>query len=236
MGYIGESVRLFASPDTDADGQQVSNTWLIDGKPIDSALFTPTEARKHRVTLLQNDGQNAPNSIDSAVVEITPRDIPVIYPDYPKAIITGRSLSIDDIGISSDWKFQIGDRYDSRWTAGDVGEQELRLYWFNENEPVYFRSYPIQVKSPLTFDSTRTTLKINFTPANPEVIVNAPDLNRSSNEVRFTWYAEDGQIMGYGPQIELTLSEGENLFTVVAKDIDTKGSEAVETDLLIITE
>ncbi|HKK25905.1 MAG TPA: PKD domain-containing protein, partial [Gracilimonas sp.] len=236
VGYIGESVSLFASPERDIDGQFVSNTWLVDGEPIEGKQFTPTEARKHRVTLLQNDGQNAPNSVDSAVVEITPKDIPDIYPLIPKGIIAGKSLTTDEIGITSDWKFRSGSSYRSLWTSETVGKQDLNIYWFEDDTPVYFRSFPIQVKPVLSFDSTRTTVEFNFTPANPELIINAPALNRSLNEVRFTWYSENGQILGYGPQIELTLDEGENAFIVRAEDIDTKGSEAVETDLIIITE
>lgn len=234
--FIGEPVTLFSSPDRDADGQSVTDTWLIDGQPIDGNVFTPTEARKHRVTLLQDDGQNAPNSIDSAVVEITPRDIPLIYPKYPRSIIAGQSLSIEELDISSDWRFPNGNQYTSSWTADQTGIQDLRIYWFFEGDPIYFRAYPINIKPPIAFEQPQTTIELAHTPANPEKIISAPALNRNVNEVRFTWLTEDGQILGNGPQIELTLTEGENRFKVRAADLNTKGSQPVETDLIIITD
>ncbi|MFP8488074.1 PKD domain-containing protein [Gracilimonas sp. Q87] len=235
-GYIGEPITLFASPDRDADGQAVTNTWLVDHQPLNGNVFTPTEARKHRITLLQDDLQNAPNSVDSAIVEITPKNIPEIYPRYPKAIISGYSLTTEELGISSDWRFQNGTAYRSSWTARETGEQELRIYWFYENEPIYYRAFPINIKPALSFEQTQSTIQADFTPANPEKIIDAPALNRSAKEVRFTWFTEDGQIVGYGPQTELALSEGENRFKVIAEDIDTKGSQAAETVLIVIAE
>jgi hypothetical protein len=77
---------------------------------------------------------------------------------------------------------------------------------------------------------------LNFTPANPEVIVDAPAVNRTLSEVRFTWLTTDDRVIGYGPQMELTLTKGENRFKVKAEDIDTKGSQPVETTLIIIAE
>lgn len=236
VGYIGEEIRLIASPDRDTDGQTVSNSWKIDGQPIDDNVFKPTEARKYNITLLQNDGQNALNSIDSAIVQVTPKDIPRIFPNYPGSIITGRSLTINELGISSDWKFQTENGFNTTWTARNIGMQELRLYWFNEGDPVYFRSFPIHIKPVLAFDSTQTNLELNFTPANPEVIVNAPSINRSLSEVRFTWLTSDDQVLGYGPQMELNLAKGENRYKVKAEDIDTKGSQSVETTLIIMAE
>jgi hypothetical protein len=236
VGYIGEAITLFASPNRDADGQSVINTWKIDGQPIESNVFTPTEARKYLITLLQNDGQNAPNSIDSAIVQVTPKDIPRIFPNYPKSIITGSSLSINELGISSEWRFRNGKGFNTSWTARDTGKQELRLYWFKEGDPVYYRTFPIQVKPVLSFDNPRSNQRLNFTPANPEVIVDAPAVNRTLSEVRFTWLTTDDRVIGYGPQMELTLTKGENRFKVKAEDIDTKGSQPVETTLIIIAE
>lgn len=236
VGYIGEPVSFFGSPDRDIDGQSVSNTWLVNNEPIDGNVFTPTEARKYRITLLQDDRQNAPNSIDSAVVEITPKDIPRIYPKYPGSVITGQSLNIDEIGLNSAWRFQRDNSFSNTWTATKAGDQSLRIYWFKDDEPIYFRSFPIVVKPILSFDNEETTIKVDNTPANPEVIIEAPAINRSIHTVRFTWLSSEGQMLGYGPQMELTLTEGENKFIVRAEDIDTKGSQTVETTLIIVTE
>ncbi|MDZ7806595.1 MAG: PKD domain-containing protein [Gracilimonas sp.] len=233
--YIGEPITLTGNPNRDADGQTVTNTWKVDGRTLNGNTFTPTEPRKHRITLLQDDGQNAPNSVDSAVVEITPKDIPQIYPKYPKAIITGQTLTIEEVGINSDWSFRSGNGFSSTWTTNELGDVQIELHWFYDGEPIYYRTFPITVKPPLAFDETQKTIQLAHTPANPEKIIDAPAINRSAKEVRFTWLTEDGQTLGYGPQMELTLIEGENRFKVRAEDIGTKGSQPVETELIIIT-
>ena len=233
--YIGEEVFLRASPNQDQDGDPVTNQWVIDGKPIEGASFIPKKAEKHRITLLQNDGRGAPNSVDSAVVEITPKDIPKIDPDYPRSIIQNRAITLSELDIPSEWRFSVNDNFTERWVANTVGADSLNLYWFLNGEPIWYRKFPITIMEKLSAVQERQTIQLDWNPINPKTILDAPEVNRKTSEVKYTWF-QNGEMIGFGAQQEVPLKEGENKFTIRVEDLRVADSEPIETEVVIITE
>lgn len=233
--YVGEEIFLRASPDQDEDGDPVTDQWVVNGNPIDGASFIPERAGKHRITLLQDDGRGAPNSVDSAVVEVSPKDIPKIDPDYPRFITQNNVITLDELNIPSDWRFSVNGNFTNRWVANTAGPDSLDLYWFLDGELIWYRSFPINVKEELQAQQAQQTIRLDWNPVNPRIILDAPEINRNTSEVKYTWF-QDGEVIGFGAQQEVPLKEGENRFTVMIEDLRVAYSEPIETELIVISE
>lgn len=233
--YVGEEIFLRASPNQDEDGDPVTNQWVIDGNPIEGSSFIPEKAEKHRITLFQDDGREAPNSVDSAVVEITPKDIPKIDPDYPQSITENNAITLNELDIPSDWRFSVDGNFTDRWVANTAGTDSLNLYWFLDGEAIWYRKFPITVKEELRASEAQKTIQLDWNPINPKTILDAPEVNRNTSEVKYTWF-QNGEMIGFGAQQEVPLKEGENRFTVMIEDLRVAHSEPVEIELVVITE
>ncbi|MEX2478835.1 MAG: PKD domain-containing protein [Gracilimonas sp.] len=233
--YVGEEIFLRASPNQDEDGDPVTNQWVINGNPIEGSSFIPTKAEKHYITLLQDDGRGAPNSVDSAIVEVTPKDIPKIDPDYPRSILENRAITSRELDIPSDWRFSVDGNFTDRWIANTAGADSLNLYWFLDGEAIWYRAFPITVKEELRASQEEQTIQLEWNPINPKTILDAPEVNRNTSEVKYTWF-QNGEVIGFGAQQEVPLKEGENRFTVLVEDLRVENSAPVEIDLIVITE
>ncbi|MBD3615986.1 MAG: PKD domain-containing protein [Gracilimonas sp.] len=233
--YVGEEIFLTGSPDQDIDGDRVTNQWLINGRPIQGSSFIPKKPKKYYITLLQDDGQGAPNSVDSTIVEITPKDIPKIDPDYPKAIIKGRAITLNELNIPSGWRFSVNNNFTDRWVAQTAGADSLNLYWFLDGKAIYSRKFPITVKEKLGFAQSTTIIEMDWNPVNPSTILDAPEVNRKTSEVKYTWFQNE-EIIGYGAQQELPLAQGENRFSIQVEDLRVAHSTPAEAEIIIITE
>lgn len=233
--YVGEEIFLRASPDQDEDGDPVTDQWVINGNPIEGSSFIPKKAEKYRITLLQDDGRGAPNSVDSAVVEVTPKDIPKIDPEYPRSITQNNVITLSELDIPSDWRFSVDGNFTDRWVANSVGADSLNLYWFLNEEAIWYRKFPITVKEELRALQDQQTIQLDWNPINPQTILDAPQVNRNTSEVKYTWF-QNGEMIGFGAQQEVPLKKGENRFTVLIEDLRVAHSEPIETEIVIITE
>lgn len=233
--YVGEEIFLRSSPEQDEDGDPLTDQWIINGNPIEGASFIPKKAGKHRITLLQDDGRGAPNSVDSAVVEVTPKDIPKIDPDYPRSITQNNAITLSELNIPSDWKFSVEGNFTDRWVANTAGADSLNLYWFLDGEAIWYRKFPITVKEELKASQAQQTIQLDWNPINPKTILDAPEINRNTSEVKYTWFQDD-KMIGFGAQQEVPLKKGENKFTVLIEDLRVAYSEPIETEIVIITE
>jgi hypothetical protein len=236
--YLNRVVQLSGGPQVDRDGDQLTSVWKVNGMPLEGSSFTPTELKRYRVTLLQDDGRGISNSIDSAVVDIIPIGHPEINPEYPSRISLGGSMSISELGIpnQNDWKFAVNGEYLTRWEAESPGETEFVLMWFYENLPTSPVAFPITVSEPLQFVSASDSLRnAEWNPANPFTVIQAPEVNREVSNVKFTWL-KNGDEIGTGYRINLPVQKGENRFTLRVVDLQVEQSSPVETEIIIITE
>ncbi|MEX0844466.1 MAG: PKD domain-containing protein [Balneolaceae bacterium] len=236
--YINREVNLTGGPEFDDDGDRLSSQWKVNGQLIQNSTFTPTEVKNYRITLIQDDGRGVSNSVDSAVVEIIPIGHPEIDPEFPSKISLGGIISIENLQISDsdDWKFFVDGSYQGTWTAESTGNDSLQLTWFFENRPTSTISYPITVYEPLQFISEADTVRTaEWNPANPHTVITAPEVNREIPEVNYTWF-KDGEEIGSGVRINLSIQEGENRFKVRVKDLFVKQTKPIETELKVIAE
>jgi len=236
--YLNREVTLSGGSDTDRDGDQLTRLWKVNNQPLEAATFTPTELKKYRVTLVQDDGRGISNSVDSASVDIIPIGHPEINPVYPSQLSLGGSISLSSLGIPNqeDWKFFIDDQYQTTWMAESPGQTELTLTWFFEELPTSTVTFPITVSEPLQFVSDADTVRnAEWNPANPYTVIRAPEVNRDISRVKFTWFKDDQEI-GSGYRINLPVQQGENRFRVQVMDLQVKQSSPVETELVVITE
>lgn len=236
--YINSAITLTGGPETDEDGDRLQSTWKVNGKTIQGSSFTPNEVKNYRITLVQDDGRNVSNSVDSAIVEIIPIGHPEIHPEYPSKINLGGRITMRDLQIpkASDWKFSRNGNYQTSWTAEKSGQDSLQLTWFFENQPTATVSYPVTVYEPLQFISASDTVRTaEWNPANPYTVVMAPDVNREISEVTYTWL-KDGEEIGTGVRINLPIEEGINRLVVRIKDLYVAQSSPVEMELKVIAE
>lgn len=236
--YINSEITLSGGPESDEDGDPLSSTWKVNGKTIQGSSFTPNEVKKYRITLVQDDGRKVSNSIDSAIVEIIPIGHPEIHPEYPSKISLEGQISISDLQIPKaiNWKFSRDGRYETVWTADNIGQDSLQLSWFFENRPATNVSYPVTVYEPLRFISEADTVRTaEWNPANPTTVVMAPEVNREISEVTYTWL-KNGEDIGTGVRINLPVQKGANRIKVRVKDLYVAQSEPIETKLNVVAE
>ncbi|WP_421774378.1 PKD domain-containing protein [Gracilimonas sp.] len=236
--YLNREVQLSGGPDTDRDGDRLTQQWKVNNRIISDSTFTPAKLGEYRITLIQDDGRGISNSVDSAVVYIIPIGHPDIDPDYPQQISFGGSLSIRDLKIPrpDDWKFVADGEFQNDWMADTPGPDSLHLMWFYEQRPTSSVKFPIVVSEPLRFVSEADTVRnAEWNPANPVTVIRAPEVNREVSQVKFTWL-KDGEEIGVGYRISLPVQQGENRFRVRVRDLQVKQSSPVETEMVIITE
>ncbi|HBQ60394.1 MAG TPA: hypothetical protein DD671_12440, partial [Balneolaceae bacterium] len=125
--YLGQEMAMFSVNSTDGDGDELTSEWFIDGNPVEEPTFTPTENKTYRVTLVQNDNRQLPNSLDSAIVKYIPKRLPTPDPEIPELLVQGGTLSIADLELGEGWVFLLDGTYFQEWTAQQVPEDSLTL-------------------------------------------------------------------------------------------------------------
>jgi PKD repeat protein len=233
--YLNQTVSFQSGLGQDRDGDLVSTTWLLDGEPIPTPTFKAVNPQGYTVTLIQDDGRGLPNSVDSAIVEFIPLPLPVANPDLPKLIAEGGALSLPDIRMNNPWRFKNRGRYELTWTAQRAGEETLALAYIQDGVELTAQVFPIQVVPQLAFTEAVETRTIEWNPANPSFILRAPNVNRESTDVVYTW-KQRGKTIGTGQQLGVVLVKGENRFTVQVSDEKVARSTPISIDIIIITE
>ncbi len=220
----------------DADGDELSSTWLLNNVVVDEPTFVPHELKTYRVVLIQDDGRALSNSVDSVVVEYVPKRLPVAKPKLPQKVVSGAELSIGDLKMDNGWMFVTDDNnYQERWTAGSAQSDSLTFAWLNEGKELTRASFPIKVLPPLAFSENAEDITIIWNPANPTYIAKAPQVNRALDEVSYQWF-KDGEKLGEGINLSVTLQQGINRFTVKVFDKEAEQSASISTEVVVVTE
>lgn len=233
--YLNQMVTFRSGSNQDKDQDNLTSTWKLDGQVIQNPTFEMSKPQGHTLVLIQDDGRGFVNSVDSAIINVTPKPLPKANPDLPKLIVEGGALSLSDIRMQNPWRFKNNGRYDLTWTAGTPGANTLSLAYLLEGEEITSQDFTVQVVPVLQFTETLTTKTIEWNPANPSMILKAPSVNRDASDVLFTW-KQRGSTIGTGKQIGVTLVKGENRFTIQVSDQRVARSTPITVDLVIITE
>lgn len=233
--YLNQSATFRSASAQDADQDMLTSTWILDGKPIQQPVFNVTNPQGHTLVLVQNDGRMLSNSVDSAIINVTPKPLPQAKPDLPKLIAVGSSLSLPDIRIDNPWRFKVQNRYELTWTAVNTASTTLTLSYIQDGLELVSQDFPIQVVPKLVFTETIAEQTIEWNPANPSFILKAPSVNRDATDVLYTW-KQRGQTVGTGKQVSLQLLKGENRFTIQVTDQRVARSTPINVDVIIITE
>ncbi len=233
--FLHEQVQMTSLSATDQDGDPLSTTWYLDGDQVSKPVFTPNEQRSYRLVLVQDDGRDLRNSVDSAVVEYIPKKLPEANPELPNLLATGAQLSIAQIHLSEQWKFVQGSSYSDAWVAKSPQKDSLTVAWLNEGHPLTEATFKLNVVEKLVFTTQPDTVYLKWNPANPSAIIKAPLVNRELSSVKYIWQ-QQSKTMGEGLQQELPLVEGENRFTIQATDLQVEQSKPVKIELIVITD
>ncbi len=233
--YLNQQVTFSSGLAQDKDGDQLTSTWILDGQIATTPTFVASNPNGHTIILIQDDGRGFVNSVDSAIIKFIPKPLPVAKPDLPKSIAVGGALSLPDIRMENPWRFKSENQINLTWTARQPGTQPLTLVYMFEGSELTSQTFSVEVAPALEFTETAVPQTIEWNPANPTLILNAPAVNRDATDVIYTW-RQRGQTIGTGKQIGVTLVKGENRFTVQVLDEKVARSAPITTDLVIITE
>ncbi|MEO1022543.1 MAG: PKD domain-containing protein [Bacteroidota bacterium] len=228
--YLNEEVRFSSGLAQDADRDPLTSTWFLDGQPIPAPSFTPTESRMYQLKLVQDDGRGLPNSVDSAIVEITPDPIPaIVSPNLPERIALGGSLNASNLGLPAGWNFQ---GTNGAWIANSVGTTPIIMVYAPQGKTLATDTTQIEVVDRLRFESTPAPVRVAWNPVNPTTIVSAPGVNRAGNEVQYTW-KQDGRVLGLGTQLQVELIRGPNRFVVEVIDLNVDQSVPASVEIVV---
>ncbi|MFY0698456.1 MAG: PKD domain-containing protein [Balneola sp.] len=233
--YLNETVSFRNASTLDRDEDVLTSTWKLDGNIIPSPTFEVTNPQGHKLVLIQNDNRGLSNSIDSAVIRVTPKVLPVANPDLPKLIAVGGALSLADIRMENPWRFKNQGQFSLTWTSTTPGNKTLTLAYVQNGSELVSQEFSLQVVPRLSFTESPETQTIEWNPANPSIILKAPSVNREDSDVIYTW-KQRGSTLGTGKQIGVQLVKGENRFTVQVTDQRVARSSPITIDVVIITE
>jgi len=233
--YQGDPVTLTAEFDTDDDGDPLQETWLIDDKNVQEPIFTASENRSYNIKLILDDGKNLSNSTDTAYAIIKPIPEPDMNAEYPSKIAKGTGFSIQELNLRQSVWFASDNQYSRTWVAKTAGDTTFTLVWKPDNRVISSKEFNITVEPLLAFTGEINEVPAEWDPDNPVITVEAPPINRSPDDVLFTW-TKDDKVIGYGPQIEVPVSEGENILIVEARDLKVAKSRPVQVAIKIVTE
>jgi len=233
--YQGDTVTLSAGSNTDADGDPLQQTWLINNQSVPEPVFTASENRIYDIKLILDDGKGLSNSIDTAYAKIKPIPEPDMNPGYPSRIAKGTGFSTQELNLKQSVWFAMGNQYSRTWVAETAGDTTFTLVWKPGDRVLSSEEFNITVEPLLAFTGEVNEVPAEWNPDDPVITVEAPPVNRSPDDVLFTW-TKDGQVIGYGPQIEVSVSEGENVIVVEARDLKVAKSRPAQVAIKIVTE
>jgi len=233
--YEGEIVNLVPAKLKDADGDNLSFVWKLDSIEENPSGLDLSSPGKHVITLIANDGRKMSNSIDSVSKEIyvAPKpDLKSVV--FPKNWIAGNEVEISDItsfslvGFVTDSDFVF-------WTKiASVGKQKIVLGWSPQGTVLEKEEYDIQVWPALEFKNVPLPANVEWNPSNPTMVLNAPDVNRPDNRnVRYEWMRGNVTV-GYGKIVSVSLTKGENVFSVTAIDLDMVGARPATVNVVVV--
>lgn len=145
QAYQNDRVTFRTNSFVDADGDSLSSTWFVDGVEVEQPSFVMEEFRRYRIVLVQDDGRGLSNSVDSAAVIYSPINIPKLELLLPDNIVIGNSLTANQVGLPSDWKFKQNGVLVSSWRALELGNQNIEVVWKPEDRELSVSIFRIEV-------------------------------------------------------------------------------------------
>ncbi len=230
--FQNQAITLSTSSVVDADGDVLTTTWYVDGEEVPAPVIQAEQNRSYRVVLVQDDGRGLSNSVDSAVVQFSPRSYPAINPVYPERIVVGGRLNLADMNVGENIGFVNGALFDDYWVANTLGESSFTMGWRPDNSVLFQLNFRIMVEEALRFSEAVEQVEVNWDPANPKALLVAPSVNREISDVLYTW-KRNGRIIGYGKRIEVPVSQGQNLFIVEVNDQKVAYSQPVSANITV---
>ncbi len=230
--YRGETVSFSPVSNRDADGDALRSVWLVNGEEVNQPVFEATE-QKYTITLIQDDGRGLSNSMMQKNRILNVRFPDTVTPAIPSPIVMSHSLTASDIGLPESYVLLDGNRAISSWKPDSTGRNIIRYGWKPSGEVLDRYEDSVSVLGDLRFSETAIQMTAEWNPANPSVTVTAPEVNRDQNHrVIITWN-KDGQRIAAGRTVRLPVVQGENHFTLTARDNHINGSEPVEIPVVI---
>ena len=233
--FQNQEVNLRSNLSQDADGDVLSTMWKLDGEWLESPNFRIEEARTYSVLLIQDDGRDLSNSVDSTLLEINPIQTPKINPFYTKNIAVDGIITILELGLGKNWAFMNQNFFESNWRARKPGISEFTLAWIPDGQVLSTTTYQINVVEPLEFTEQATPTIIEWNPINPTTMLTAPTFNRSVSDVSIIW-KQNGVEIGRGLQISPKLIKGQNRFSVEVEDLKVSQSKPIRVNLIVTTQ
>ncbi|MFN1833695.1 PKD domain-containing protein [Balneola sp. MJW-20] len=231
---VNDVIPLEYNTSTDSDGDPVTASWYVN-----SRLFTNNELRIDRiqaysVKLIVDDGRNAANSVDSAMVILNPQNIlPSLEPLIPKRIVIGNTLTLEDIQVDPAlWRFYQQRSLNRFWEAGSLNDDQIILQYIVNRNAIYEASYNITVLPELAFIEENSVIERQYNPLNPEVILRVPEVNRDIDQVRVRWYRGE-TLLGKGPLLNYRAQAGTNSIRVEVEDYQVHEAETITRELTI---
>ena len=231
--YRGETVSLSPVSNRDDDGDALRSTWLVNGTEVSQPVFEATE-RKYTITLIQDDGRGLSNSVMQKDRMLFVRFPGTARPDIPSPIVLSHTLTASAIGLPENYVLLEGDRAISSWEPDSTGNNIIHYGWKPSGSVLDRFEASVDVIGDLRFSEPSLEVTAEWNPANPSVTVTAPEVNRNQEQrVIMTW-KKDGHHIAAGRTVRLPVEQGENHFTLTARDNHVTGSEAAEIPVLII--
>lgn len=233
--YEYELVTLLPEPQKDADGDKLSFRWRLDGVNYvqTAARFT---AGRHTIQLMADDNRGLANSKDSIYTEINVIASPKLEPDFPQHILIGETLYGPNNWKKENIGFVSGNTLSNTYKLTQTGKVKVKLGWAPKGEILKEETLALTVWQPLEFSEKPAPITLTWNPANPTLILTAPDMNRPvERKPQYRW-KRGSKILGYGQTQEVRLYKGRNTFTVEAYEPDVQGSKNATIEMVVITE
>ncbi len=231
--YVGETVQLSAMSGTDADGDVLRSVWTVNGETLPMPSFKATEPR-YTITLVQNDGRSLANSesrVSKQLVVTRPQPVTLQLPAY---MVSTHSLSAADVRLPAPYVLMRNGAEVPTWSPGATSMTQIGYGWKPRGEILATFTADVRVLEPLKFSESQLRLERAWNPANPFIEVNAPAVNRTSeNPVSLSW-TQNGRVVAAGPAVQLRLVNGENRFELVAEDQNVAGSSPARIPVIIV--
>ncbi|MCK6600383.1 MAG: PKD domain-containing protein [Bacteroidetes bacterium] len=232
--YENEPVVLKAADVKDRDGDDLKTTWKLDGLTVTDPSLKLAQGT-YKLLLLQDDGRGLSNSADSIEQLIVVKPSPYITIKAPEIVSQGTILTSEQFFLPEFAGFHSAGKVQSVWIADTLGPRTIRVVWKPRNEILKQENFPVEVWEALAFKSAENTrLEAEWNPANPYLILDAPEINRPEEKnVIYEWF-NGGKSVGYGQSISVKIQQGENQFTLRVKDKDIYGGTPAETIYTVI--
>ncbi len=231
--YEGEAITLFPGKLIDQDGDTLNFLWTVDGARTDGKSVSFT-AGNHTIMLVADDRRGLRNSIDSLQQKLYVVPKPNLQSlEVPKDWLLGSDISISSITNVSHIGFFVNGKLSSTIRIDTAGQQFITLGWAPHTDVLAQERFTIQAWQPLEFVSKSEPQKIPWRPANPTIVLTAPNVNRpDTRKVKFEWRFGN-TLIGSGKIVEVPLNAGKNNFTVQAIDQDMLGARSTSTEVIV---